>query len=220
MRKFITLFAVLGMVLALAPAAQAELVITVTENGGNVDFSWNGTIGDSGSTNALPAGSPAADQIEPSTGQVQLGDRTKGDLSETFVGSGIFKKWTPSSVYAGDSFAYGSGLGTAPGDGFSTFLTTQNISFRVIPNTHSTHPGDLLVGFTDQANTAGTVDLANDVFTGSFSLPGTFATYGLFDTGPSALPCTLWTSTGGAGGSIVFQAPAATGTPGTLVYGK
>jgi hypothetical protein len=206
MKKLITLFAVAGMVLALAPAAQAELVITVKENGGNVNFSWNGIIGDSGSTNALPAGNPSADQIVPSKGQVQLGDRTTNDLTPD--GEGGFKKWTASGLYAGSSFAYGSGLGTAPGDGFSDFLTTQNIPFRVFQNDET---GDLLVGYTDQANTTGIPDLATDVFTGSFSLPGDFSTYGLFDTGPTALPTTLWTATTG-GGSIVFKAAPPAGT--------
>jgi hypothetical protein len=198
-KRNMTLFTAIAAAAAFASTAQAGLTIFVEENiDGNIYFTWNGTIGNSGTAGTPPAGNPSADQIEPSTGQVQLGDRTTNDLN-----SGA--KWTPSGVYAGSSFAYGSGANG--GDGFSDFLTTQNIPFRVIPNTDT---GDLLVGYTDQTvadlpNDGVAPDLGTTVFTGSFSLPGTFATYGLFDTGPTALPITVWTADSG-GGSISFAA--------------
>ncbi len=49
----------------------AALVITVTENGGNVDFAWNGIIGASGTTITGTSGG-SADQIVPIDGQVQV----------------------------------------------------------------------------------------------------------------------------------------------------
>jgi hypothetical protein len=191
MKKNIVLLAVAALVLALAPTAQAELIITATENGGNVDFSWNGIIGNSGTT-GVPTRNGSADQIVPNTSQVQFGDRTKNDLNGG-------AKATSSTVYAGTASVYGTG-----GD-FSDFLVTCNISFFVRGASD-----ELYVGYIDQLNTNGIPDLATQVFTGSFSLPGTFATYGLFDTGPTALPTTLWEATTG-GGSIVFEADAAGG---------
>jgi hypothetical protein len=205
MRKVVTLFAVLGMVLALAPAAQAELVITVTENGGNVDFAWNGIIGASG-TAAATTVTGAADAIIPLDGSLQVGDRSSNDIHSSGTTDG--KKWTPSGVYAGTTSLFGTGAGT------STFLVTGNIPFFV----KSANAG-LFVGYTDQANKTGIPDLSSTVFTGSFSLPGTFASIGLFDTGPTALPTPFWAATIGTG-SIVFQCRAATGTPGTLIYGR
>jgi hypothetical protein len=207
MKKLVTLFAVLGLVLALAPAAQAGLVITVFENTGtgNVDFSWNGIIGNSG-TAAAPTANGAADSIIPLDGTLAVGDRSTNDLNDDAPNG--FKKWTPSGVYAGTTSVFGSGAGT------SDFLVTANIPFWV-----KSSDGGLFVGYTDQGNVSGptgAVDLSSTVFTGSFSLPGTLADWDIFDTGPTALPCTVWTATTGTG-SIVFQAP---GTPGTLVYGK
>jgi hypothetical protein len=206
MKKLITLFAVLGMVLALAPAAQAELVITVFENTGtgNVDFSWDGIIGTA--TTGTATGGSSADQIVAETGNFQVANRDRVDVP---------KGWSPQEEYAGATSAYGSGVGTAGGSGasggFSAFLVDSDISFSV----HADNT--LRVGtITDEGSDF--PNLGTQVFTGSFSLPGNFATYGLFDTGPSALPHTLWTAASG-GGSIVFKA-AATGTPGTLVYGK
>jgi len=184
MKKLITLFAVLGLVLALAPAAQAELVIVVDENiDGNIYFSWNGTIGASG-TGTASALNPSADQIVPNTGNVQAGDRTTNDQGS---------KWKASEYYAGTVSLYGSGAA------FSDFLTTQNIPFFAKGS-----DGTLHVGYTNQATTTGIPDLSSQTFTGSFSLPGDFSTYGLFTAGYE-LPTPLWTAASGTG-SIVFKA--------------
>jgi hypothetical protein len=188
LKKMISIVAVAVLVFALAPAAQAQLVITVDDSSGTqIDFSWSGIIGYSGTAGATTV-HPSADQIVPNTGNVQAGDRTTNDYNEG-------AKWTPSLVYAGTTSVYGSG-----GD-FSDFLVTSNIPFFVQGST-----GYLLVGYTDQANTTGVPDLSSQTFTGSFSLPGTFSTYGLFTTGYE-LPTPLWTAASGTG-SIVFEAVA------------
>ena len=196
MRRFITLFAVLGMVLALAPAAQAELVITVDENiDGNIYFAWNGTIGASGTATA-PAVNGSADNIKPLDGTLSVGDRSTNDLNPDSNPPYGNKKWTPSGVYAGITSPFGTYAGT------STFIVTGNIPFFV-----KTANAGLFVGYTDQANTTGIPDLSSTVFTGSFSLPGTLASLGFFDTVPTALPCTVWTASSETG-SIVFKALA------------
>jgi hypothetical protein len=183
MRKLITLFAVLGMVLALAPAAQAGLVISVQEHGGKVYFAWNGIIGNSG-TGVAATTRPSADQIVPNTGNVQQADRTHTNV--------VAGKWNAVRAYAGATSVYGSG------ESESDFLVACNIPFFV-----KGADGSLIVGYFNQDDT-GDPDLSTQVFTGSFSLPGTFASLGLFTTG-FALPTTLWTAASG-GGSIVFEA--------------
>ena len=201
-KRHLTLLTAIAAAAAFAPTAQAALTIVVDENDdGNIYFTWNGLIGASGTAGAPPATTEAPDQIVPSLGQVQLGDRDTANSGN---------KWTSSGVYAGSSFAFGSGARdgsvTDGGDNFSDFLTDQNINFRVYGNDGT---GDLLVGFTDQANTSGIPDLATTVFTGSFSLVGDFAAHGLFDTAGTSLATnefvTLWTADSG-GGSIRFTA--------------
>jgi hypothetical protein len=201
MKKTMSILAIAGLVLALAPAAQAGLIISVFENTGtgNVDFSWNGIIGNSG-TGVATTITPSADQIVPNTGNVQAGDRTTNDAGTN--GS----KWTASGYYAGTVSLYGSGASE------SDFLTTQNIPFFAKGST-----GELFVGYTDQKNTTGIPDLATTVFTGSFSLPGDFSTYGLFTTG-YALPTPLWTATSGTG-SISFAAIPEPATMSLLAIG-
>jgi hypothetical protein len=183
MKKVITLFAVLGMVLALAPAAQAGLVITVKENGGRVYFAWSGIIGNSG-TGVASTLSPSADQIVPNTGNVQAADRTHTNV--------VAGKFNAVTSYAGTTSVYGSGGSE------SDFLVTCNIPFFV-----KGADGSLIVGYINQDNT-GDPDLSTQVFTGSFSIPGTFTSLGLFTTG-FELPTTLWTAATGDG-SIVFEA--------------
>ena len=197
MKKMITLFAVLGMVLALAPAAQAELVIYVDQDTVNneVHFTWSGIIGTA--TTGTAGGGSSADQIVPLTGNFQVADRDRVD-----VPSG----WSPQEEYAGDTVAYGSG-GSLPG-GFSDFLVESDISFTA-------HSDDTLRVGTITDEGADFPDLATQVFTGSFSLPGTFSTYGLFDTPGTSLTTNefvpLWTATTGTG-SIVFKAAPPAGT--------
>jgi hypothetical protein len=160
----------------------AALVITVTENGGNVDFAWNGIIGASGTTITGTTGG-SADQIVPIDGQVQVAN------GHTNFSEG---QW-----YAGTASAYGSG------EAFSDFIVTCNIPFHVNPD------GSLRVGKIGGDAGSTFPDLSTQVFTGSFSLPGTFATYGLFDTAGTSLitnaTVPLFTATNG-GGSIVFAA--------------
>lgn len=190
-KRTITLFTAFAAAAAFASSAQAALVITVDENiDGNIYFSWSGIIGASGSGTGVTAGG-SADQIVPLTGNFQVADRDRTDVPNG---------WRPSEEYAGDTFAYGSG-GTLPG-GFSAFLVDSNISFSV-HTAPRLRVGTITDGGTDFP------DLSSQVFTGSFSLPGTFSDYGLFDTTATSLTTNAtvpsWTATTGTG-SIVFAA--------------
>lgn len=217
MKKNNVLMAVAGLVLALAPTAQADLIITVFEDTVNdkVDFAWNGIIGASGSATSLPGNGGSADQIVPETGNVQAADRSRSDVSGTGGGS-----WSPSESYAGSTSAYGTGIGTATptGGGFSTFDVTSDIPFFVRGGDGALRVGHITAGGSTFP------DLATQVFTGSFSLDGDFSDYGLFDTAPTSLTSNptvpFWTATaGGATGSIVFAAIPEPGTMSLLAIG-
>lgn len=174
------------MVLALCgpQISEAALIISVDENSGTntVDFSWNGIIGSSGVS--LGSESIAPDFINPSMHAFLAADRIRGDVSNS---------WDSIDTYAGTPFGYGSG------GAFTEFLVTGNIPFGV-------NPKGLLVGSITDGGTD-SPDLSTQVFSGSFSLPGNFATYGLFDTPGADItagPVTLWTADTGSG-SVVFQ---------------
>jgi hypothetical protein len=206
MKKLVTLFAVLGLVLALAPAAQAALIITVDENiDGNIYFTWSGIIGTA--TTGTASGGSSADQIVAESGNFQVADRDRVDVP---------KGWSPQEEYAGATSAYGSGVGTVDGSGasggFSAFLVDSDISFSVHSD-NTLRVGTITDEGTDFPN------LATQVFTGSFSLVGDFADYGLFDTAGTSLTLNatvpLWTATTGDG-AIVFAVPEAVPEPATM----
>ena len=183
---------------------EAALIISVEEDTVNnvINFSWNGIIGDSGNGALVIAASAeqGADFLVPS-GQwdkyVSVADRSRGDVGSTGTGD-----WDPIRRFAGTSNAYGSGY-PLPGASFSDFVVTGNTSWAVtgqLPNQYL-YVGAVTDGGSDVP------DLATHTFTGSFTLPGDFATYGLFDTvgtDISAGPVTLWTATTGSG-EILFQ---------------
>jgi len=161
-------------------ALHQKLVIYVEEVGGNVEFNWNGIIGCCGTASGTLTGS--ADQIEPNSGNLQTADRTRSDVGSSF---------SPGESYSGTTYPYGSG------SAFSDFLVTSNIPM-VVHSDNTLRVGHITAGGGIFPN------LATQVFTGSFSLPGTFSTYGLFTSG-FEIPLTVWTSATG-GGSIIFKA--------------
>jgi hypothetical protein len=199
MKKTMSILAIAGLVLALAPAAQAALIINVFENTGtgNLDFSWSGKIGASGDVVDPGTGysDGSADNFAPADGSFSIGDRSTNDLSDDSPNG--FKKWTASAAYAGTTYTYGTGGGTSD---IVDHLTDTNIPFWV-RNTN----GGLYVGFTDQGNVSGptgAVDMANTLFTGSFSIVGTLSSFQIFDSSFTADPpntAKLWSATTGDG---------------------
>jgi hypothetical protein len=180
---------------------EAALIISVEEDTVNneINFSWNGIIGDSGGgeVQSWPDG---GDFIRPVNGRLGLADRSRGDVNDG--GTGI---WVAFRRFAGEGEQFGSG------GIFSAFSVTGNTPWGAFGN------GYLYVGAEEDGGTAAP-DLATHTFTGSFTLTGDFATYGLFDTvgaDISAGPVTLWAASTGSG-SIVFQSAAAVPEPSTF----
>ena len=135
-----------------------------------------------------------ANYMVPANPSFSVADQDRSDVSSTGFGG-----WTSVSKYAGPSTDFGSG---------GTFLAFE-VNGMGIPwgvQNSPGYPSALLVG----AVTDGGVDqpdLATHTFSGSFTLTGNFATYGLFDTvgaDISAGPVTLWSAPTGPG-EIVFQ---------------
>ena len=174
----------------LSNIADASLIIYVEEDNVNneINFSWTGEIGPSG-TGDPASNSWSADYIIPSFNQLFIGDRSRTDVTDGGSGS-----WISHRRYTGETFSYGGGTSA-----FTNFVATSNTSFAVVGS--FLYVGSVTDGASDHP------DLSTHTFTGSFTLPGSFATYGLFDTvgtDISSGPVTLWTADTGSG-SIVFQ---------------
>ena len=94
---------------------EAALIISVEEDTVNneINFSWNGIIGDSGGGVAGSAAS--ADFMTPVDGKFFVADRSRGD-----VGDGGSGNWESVRRFAGEGEQFGSG------GSFSAFLVTGN----------------------------------------------------------------------------------------------
>ena len=174
---------------------EAALIISVEEDTVNneINFSWNGIIGDSG-TGTTYSTAMDANYMVPANPSFSVADQDRSDVSSTGIGG-----WTSVSKYDGPSTDFGSG-------GFFVAFEVNGMGIPWGVRNSPGYPSALLVG----AVTDGGVDqpdLATHTFSGSFTLTGNFATYGLFDTvgaDISAGPVTLWSAPTGSG-SIVFQ---------------
>ena len=150
------------------------------------------------------AGAAASgDFMEPVDGKFFVADRSRGDVNDG--GSG---DWVSVRRFAGEVEQFGSG------GSFSAFLVTGNTPWAAIGGSgNNLYVGAEADGGIDEP------DLATYTFSGSFTLTGDFAAYGLFDTvgaDISAGPVTLWSAATGSG-SIVFQNAATIPEPSTAL---
>ena len=190
-----------------------KLIIRVEEDTDNdeINFSWNGIIGNCGGWAFGPSvWTMNADYMEPvnlSTGGgvLYVADRKRSDV----VGDTGAGNWIPLTEYHGLSTEFGSGAG------FSDFeVNGMGIPWGVHPLPDSGPGGTgLMVGGANQEDddSVDQPNLATHIFTGSFTITGSFSTRGLFDSDASDISAgedSLWTSNFGPG-EIVFALASA-----------
>ena len=184
---------------------EATLIIAVEEDTVNneINFSWNGIIGDSGA-GVVYGVHVSADYISPNDYiSFNVADRSRADVANTGQGD-----WLAHMTFSGPHQPYGSGwVGSWVQE--TNFVVNSNTPWAVKEN--GLFVGSITDGGSDVP------DLATHTFSGSFTLPGDFATYALFDTAGTDIsvgPVTLWTANSGSG-SIVFQDAATIPEPST-----
>ncbi|MGE9266550.1 MAG: hypothetical protein ACQKBY_00525 [Verrucomicrobiales bacterium] len=183
--------------LASSPSSEAALVIYVSESGPNVVFTWNGTIGDSGTGSVSTATNPTADFIDPINNNTTYA-WSAADRSLSEVDSGGAGNWDAAMEYSGTTTSiYGSGSDNSGGT-----VSGGGLPFNVFDN------GTLYVNTTES--------LATAVFSGTYTINGTLSSLGLFDTPATqatpASPLDLWVADSGAGriSFVVIPEPSTT----------
>ncbi|WFB37833.1 PEP-CTERM sorting domain-containing protein [Kiritimatiellota bacterium B12222] len=165
--------------------AQAALTILVSESEGDVVFSWNGIIGDSGTGTETESTFPSSDFIDPNNSNNTYA-WSAADRSTTTV-SGSAGNWEATFTYAGSTTSvYGTGGSNSGGT-----VSGGGLPFTLHDN------GTLYVNtVTDSLDTS--------VFQGTYTFTGsTLSSLGLFNTLATATPLTFWEAATGDG-SIQF----------------
>jgi hypothetical protein len=137
MKKMMTLFAVLGLVLALAPAAQAATVIDFA-NATGTPTAWNAVGTPDRMTNDVFAALAYDPDAAPNTAQPIQGPGTAGTY--LWAGDNAVDQWSADivSIPGGEALAFLDVWGTTGGSGDGGYDRTRNIVITLTNSVNST----------------------------------------------------------------------------------